>query len=167
MQSKTNKILWAGILSLLSCPALAAEPCSSAKDLANLGQTFYGDKPELRDVITPVVKIRLKSLNDDPAPTAILYRHVGNEQILPVIDGELTEIERTASWSKHGEMCRMTGDELSQVTEDDSAALMAALTDANDTSATKEGSCADTMDDSPEDDSIMDEEQDFLQAGQQ
>ena len=54
-----------------------------------------------------------------------------------------------------------------QVTEDDSVALVAALTEADDTSATEEGSCAETMDDSPEDDSIMDEEQDFLQAGQQ
>ena len=56
---------------------------------------------------------------------------------------------------------------VAQVTEDDSAALVAALTEADDTSATEEGSCADTMDDNPEDDSVMGEEQDFLQAGQQ
>jgi len=113
-----NKILLAGILSLAASPALAGEPCRPAKDLAKLGKAIYASQPELTDIITPKMSLHFKGVNGAETPTAILYRHEGVEDVLPIVDGELTKLETIANWSKEGEMCRMSGTELAPKTEE-------------------------------------------------
>ncbi len=120
MQSVRNKLLLVAAITLSATPAFAGEACRSAKDLVNVAQSFYGDAPELRNVITPNIDLALKGINGAADPTAMLYRHEGEEYVLPVIDGKLTGLEKAAAWSKDGEMCRMVGDELAPTTEGDS-----------------------------------------------
>jgi len=115
-----NKLLFAGILSFAAAPAFAGEPCRSAKDIARLGQSFYGNHPDLTNIITPEITLAFKGINGSEPPTAILYRHEGKEDILPIVDGRLTQLEKLATWSKDGEMCSMVGDELAPATEGDS-----------------------------------------------
>ena len=103
----------------MATPAFAGEPCSSAKNLVKVGQNFYGDNPDLTNIITPEFKLALKGLNGSETPSAIMYRHEGTDIILPVVDGELTGIEKIATQSKDGEMCRMIGDEIGPTTEED------------------------------------------------
>ena len=64
------------------------------------------------------MSLHFKGINGAEAPTAILYRHEGVEDILPIIDGELTKLETIANWSKEGEICRMMGTQVSQETEE-------------------------------------------------
>lgn len=101
-------------------PAFAGEPCRSAKDLVNVAQNFYGDNPELTNVITPKFTLGLKGINGAADPTAMRYRYEDQEVMLPVLDGYLTEIETLASLSKKGEICRMVNGELAATTEGDS-----------------------------------------------
>lgn len=114
-----NKILLVTVLSLASSPVFAGEPCRKSKDLINLAQAFYGDTPELRNVITPNINMALKGINGAPDPSAMLYRHEGKSHILPVIDGKLTGLEQAAKWSKDGEMCRMVEGDIAPATEGD------------------------------------------------
>ena len=116
-----NRALFATIFCLAAAPAFASEPCTDAKDLVKVAQNFYGDNPELTNIITPTLELAIKGLNGAPAPTAILYRFEGDEEIVPIIDGRLAGFDKIAKWSKDGEMCRMIDGELAPVTEGNSA----------------------------------------------
>ena len=118
-----NKLLLATVFSLMTTPAYAGEACRTAKDLVNLAQNFYGAAPDLKDVITPKVMMRLKGINGAGDPTALLYRHEGEEHTLPIIEGNITGLEQAASWSKDGEMCRVVNGELAPMTEGASTEL--------------------------------------------
>lgn len=120
MPQVQSKVLLTSVFLLAATPAFAGDACRSAKDLVRLGQSFYGDNPELTNVITPNIKLAFKGINGAQTPTAILYRYEGKEDILPVVDGELTGLEKTANWSKNGEMCRMNGDEIAPKTQGNS-----------------------------------------------
>lgn len=101
-------------------PAFAGEPCRSAKDLVNVAKNFYGNNPELTDIITPKFTLGLKGINGAADPTAMRYQHEGQEVMLPVIDGKLTGLEELADLSKKGKICRMVDGELAATTEGDS-----------------------------------------------
>ena len=107
-------------MCMAATPALAGESCQSAKQLANAAQSFYGDNPELTNIITPTFSLKFKGINGAPDPTGILYRFEGEEEMVPIIDGELTGFDKIATWSKKGEMCRMVDGELAAETEGDS-----------------------------------------------
>lgn len=116
-----TKVLSAILISMTATPAFAGEACRSAKDLVNLAQSFYGDRPELVNVIEPNIELALKGINEAPDPNAMLYRYEGEEHTLPIIDGKLVGLEKAANWSKNGEMCRMVNGELAPTTDGDSA----------------------------------------------
>ena len=116
-----NKLILSAVISLIASPAFAGEPCRSAKDLVKLAQSFYGDNPDLTNIITPVLNLSIKGTNGNPNPSAILYRFETEEDILPIIDGKISGFEKAANWSKDGEMCRLIEGELAPVTESDSA----------------------------------------------
>lgn len=115
-----NKILLTTMMCLVATPALAGEPCRSAKDLVKVAQNFYGDNPDLTNIITPEFTLAFKGINGAADPTAILYRHEGKEEVLPIVEGRLEGFEKAANWSRDGEMCRLVDGELAAVTEGDS-----------------------------------------------
>ena len=115
-----NRTILSAVICLIATPAFAGEACRSAKDLVKVAQNFYGDNPELTNIITPEFDLAFKGINGAPTPTAIAYRHEGTEEILPIADGKLVGFEKAASWSKEGEMCRMVDGELAAATEGDS-----------------------------------------------
>ena len=115
-----NRAILAAVIGLTATPAFAGEACRSAKDLVKVAQNFYGDNPELTNIVTPEFDLAFKGINGAPTPTAIAYRHEGAEDILPIVDGKLVGFEKAASWSKEGEMCRMVDGELAAATEGDS-----------------------------------------------
>lgn len=106
---------------MVGAPAFAGEPCRSAKDLVKVAQSFYGDNPELTNIITPEFTLALKGINGAEDPTGILYRYEGVEETLPIVEGRLQGFESVAGWSKDGEMCRLVDGELAPVTEGNSA----------------------------------------------
>lgn len=116
-----NKALLTAVLCAAATPAFAYDPCQSAKDLVNAAQSFYGDNPELTNIIAPVIDISISGINGNPDPSGILYRFEGEEEILPIIDGKVIGIEKAADWSKKGERCRMIGGSIAPVTEDAAA----------------------------------------------
>lgn len=116
-----NKLCLVAAICLVSSPALAGEPCRSAKDLVKVAQSFYGDNPELTNIITPVLNLSIKGTNGSPDPSAILYRFENEEEILPIVDGQIVGFDKAATWSKGGEMCRLIDGELAPVTEGDTA----------------------------------------------
>ena len=118
-----GKALFVAALCLAATPAFAGEPCRSAKDLVNVAQNFYGDNPELTNIITPEVELVLEGINGSETPTAMLYRYQGEEHSLPVVDGRLLELEKAVSWSKKGEICRVVNGELAPATEDNSTSV--------------------------------------------
>jgi len=115
-----NKALWAAVLCLVASPAFAGEPCRSAKDFVKVAQSFYGDNPELTNIITPEFTLEFRGINGAADPTAILYRYEGVEETLPIIGGKLEGFEKAANWSRDGEMCRMENGELAPTTDGDS-----------------------------------------------
>lgn len=115
-----NRIILMTMMCMVATPALAGEPCRSAKDLVKVAQNFYGDNPELTNIITPEFTLAFKGINGAADPTAILYRHDGKEEVLPIVDGILEGFEKAANWSRDGEMCRLVDGELAAVTEGDS-----------------------------------------------
>lgn len=56
---------------------------------------------------------------------------------------------------------------VAQVSNDDASDLVAALSEYDDTSTTEEGTCVETVSENPEDDSDIEDDQDFHQAGHQ
>lgn len=115
-----NRALLTIGVCMAATPAFGGEPCRSAKELVNVAQAFYGDNPERTNIISPEFNLTFKGINGAADPTAILYRYEGEEEILPIIDGELTGLEKIAKRSKDGEMCRLVDGELAPVTEGDS-----------------------------------------------
>jgi len=93
--------------------------CTSAKDFVNLIQSFYGANPELKNVITPTVRMELRGLNGNPTPSHILYRHEGEEYKLPVVDGDVQDLETGVGWSKDGEFCRLIDGEIPPASDED------------------------------------------------
>lgn len=115
-----NRFLLIAVFIMTATPAFAGEACRSAKDLVNVAQSFYGDAPQLKNVITPNIEMTLKGINGAPDPTAMLFRYEGEEHTLPIVDGKLIGLEKAAAWSKDGEMCRLVDGELAPTTEGDS-----------------------------------------------
>ncbi len=100
MQVIKSKLILSSLCVLIAAPAYAGEPCQSAKDFVNMAQGFYGDQPELKNVVSPKIKINLKGLNRYPTPSHMLYRHESVEHRLAVVDGLLTGFEAAAAWSR-------------------------------------------------------------------
>jgi hypothetical protein len=115
-----NKIWLSAVLCLFAAPAFAGEPCQSAKNIVKVAKSFYGDNPELTNIVTPKFTLALKGINGAADPTAIRYRYEGVEDTLPIVNGRLEDFETVAGWSKDGEICRLIDGELAPVTEGDS-----------------------------------------------
>lgn len=115
-----NRFLVTVIFMLVGSPAYAGEACRTAKDIVNLAQNFYGAEPDLKDVISPKVSMRLEGINGSAAPTALLYRYEGEEHRLAILDGMVVGLEKASGWSKEGEICRMVDGALAPMTEGDS-----------------------------------------------
>ena len=114
-----NRLLLTAIFMLVGSPAYAGEACRTAKDIVNLAQNFYDAEADLKDVITPSVSMRLKGMNGAADPTALLYRYDGEEHILRISEGLLMGLEKAATWSKDGKLCRMLDGKLAPATEGD------------------------------------------------
>ena len=115
-----NRFLVTAIFMLVGESAHAGEACRTAKDIVNLAQIFYGAEPDLKDIITPSVMMRLKGINGAANPTALLYRYKGEEHRLAILENMVVGLEKAADWSKDGEMCRMVDGALAPMTEGDS-----------------------------------------------
>lgn len=115
-----NRVLLTMVLCLSVTPAFAGEACQSAKQLVNAAQSFYGDNPERTNIVTPTFSLKFKGINGAADPTGILYRFEGEEEIVPIVDDELTGFDKITTWSKKGEMCRLVDGELAAATEGDS-----------------------------------------------
>ena len=104
--NKQIKVIMGVILcGASSSGAFAKEKCSPAKKLVDVAQSFYGDQPDLTNVIHPKLSVGMKGLNGHPDPAHMLYRFKSIENRLPIIDGKVVGLEAAVEWSKEGELC--------------------------------------------------------------
>ena len=84
--NKQIKVIMGVILcGASSSGAFAKEKCSPAKKLVDVAQSFYGDQPDLTNVIHPKLSVGMKGLNGHPDPAHMLYRFKSIENRLPII----------------------------------------------------------------------------------
>jgi len=107
-------------LTAFASPAIAGEACQSAKDIVKMAENFYAADADRVDIITPTVSLRLSGINGAPDPTGIHYFHYEDYVHLPVDDNQVVQnLDKAASWSKDGKMCRMEDGEIGAETEED------------------------------------------------
>lgn len=101
------------IFFLVSAPTtvFAAESCSPAKKLVQAAKAFYGEQPELTNIIAPDLQIFLRGINGHPDPVEMLYRLEEVEQSLPIVGGRVQDLKSAVSWSKDGELCSLYEDD--------------------------------------------------------
>jgi len=97
--------------------------CTPAKQLVNAAKAFYGDKPELTNLIDPQLNVGLKGINGYPDPINLLYRFEGVEHKMSIEDGQLKGLDAATDWSKKGELCSIYEDGPLGDTEEDAVRI--------------------------------------------
>ena len=97
--------------------------CTPAKQLVNAAKAFYGDKPELTNLIDPQLNVGMKGINGYPDPINLLYRFEGVEHKMSIEDGQLKGLDAATDWSKKGELCSIYEDGPLGDTEEDAVSL--------------------------------------------
>jgi len=105
MPNKVYAIIVIAAAFTLPNTALANDNCTPAKQLVSAAKAFYGNQPELTNLITPVLNVGLKGINGYPDPTHLLYRFEGFEKSMPIVDGLVKGLDGATEWSKKGELC--------------------------------------------------------------
>lgn len=123
MRNRFLSALSATALASIATTSHANEKCSPAKQLVKVAQSFYGDKPDLVDVIDPKLNVGMKGINGHPDPTHMLYRFEAVEKRLPIIEGNVVGLEAAAGWSKDGELCSVYKDGPLPETEESTVSL--------------------------------------------
>jgi len=97
--------------------------CTPAKQLVSAAKAFYSKKPELVDVIDPVLNVSLKGINGHPDPIHLLYRFEDFEYSMPIEEGLLQGLDAAKDWSNNGEFCSVYADGPLKETEDSTVTL--------------------------------------------
>jgi len=101
----------------------AADNCSSAEQLVKAAKAFYGNQPELTNLINPLLTVGLKGANGYPDPTSLIYKFEGFEYEIPMEEGQLKGLEAATAWSAKGELCSLYADGPLEYSEKDALTL--------------------------------------------
>jgi len=110
MRNKIAVAIIAGVCLANPALLLANENCTPAKQLVSAASAFYGNQPELTNIINPVLNVGLKGINGYPDPTHLLYRFEDLEHSMPIEDGLVQDLDAAKAWSKQGELCSLYKD---------------------------------------------------------
>lgn len=124
LQVRIRYLLPVALVLASPMTAQAAEACGSAKDLVRMVTAFYAADADRVNVITPKANLAFSGINGHPAPTQMLFRHEDKELLLDIDeDGALQGLDKMATFSKDGEMCRVIDGSIPEDAEEDTTSV--------------------------------------------